>query len=179
MMPLRSVVITTPGNYDVHQANNKIEVKAVNPAFVLLSNNNWTIYKSDLPCLFLGDSKYYSYCVNLQIISSLSSYFPNMTRSEIDSIENELLAAYQQMNQTSGQQLNLTPQNYNSASQTATQSLNHYGTIKIRNMTPPDPGFFTDCSAPKAEKKCECGSDKVYGPNSNSHSGWCPKYLKV
>lgn len=24
--------------------------------------------------------------------------------------------------------------------------------------------------------KCECGAEKTYGPNTNFHSSWCPKY---
>ena len=34
-------------------------------------------------------------------------------------------------------------------------------------------GFFSEDAV-----RCECGSDKVYGPTNTAHSFWCAKYEK-
>ena len=40
---------------------------------------------------------------------------------------------------------------------------------------------FEKKDSKKSKKKvseCECGCDKVYGPNNKLHSQWCKKYKK-
>jgi len=38
--------------------------------------------------------------------------------------------------------------------------------------------FCEDDGNVKEDKKCECGADKIYGPNNAFHSDWCPLYKK-